>query len=193
MEQRELPPFKPSLDNSWCLRYTLPMNKNLFALISLLFIFKATALFADNSAIGVQVGENPSIGNPGFYHSPHAALSYKPPLLPFLFGVEVQLPEWSVRSIGVTADWWMSNPRLAGMLHCYFGPGLTCAFLRPAADEEGYGLFAGVRFVFGLNMFVHNHLELFAQIAAQGGPQFFTDGAGWQASLPISVGTRVWF
>lgn len=165
------------------------MNKKILAVAAVLAVFGIFGASAKNStSLGLQAGYNPAGG-----WGP--AITFKVASLPCVFAADVGFTsDAQLSSVGVTADWWIANPRLAGMLNYYYGPGVAVAFhttsAAPALDVD-------FRAVAGLNIFPINFLELYAQVAWQPGIYIpFYEGSkisfSWW-SLPINAGFRFWF
>ena len=100
--------------------------------------------------------------------------------VPFLLGIAFSFNE--PFRFGMTADWWMVQQNLTGMLNFYAGPGL---FAGVAGDQLDLGL----RIPLGLNIYPVDVLELFLEIAptVRFIPTFPDPG------LQAAFGFRFWF
>lgn len=116
---------------------------------------------------------------------PGVGLSFKIPGIPVMFGAGGYFGERT--DFGVTVDWWLYNAPLVGVLQLYMGPGF---FVR---ISENFGL--GGRIPIGLQVFVIDPLELFAEIA----PTIGVGGVGGDTiqfptfGLQFAIGIRFWF
>ncbi len=100
--------------------------------------------------------------------------------LPFLMGLAFSLEE--PFRFGMTADWWMVQQPLAGMLNVYAGPGLYAGIARGDFD-------VGVRIPLGLNIYPISVLELFLEVA----PAIAFLPTFPDVGLQAAVGFRFWF
>lgn len=100
--------------------------------------------------------------------------------LPFLMGLTFSLQD--PFRFGMTADWWMVQQPLAGIVNFYAGPGLYAGFGAGSFDIGG-------RIPLGLNIYPISVLELFLEVAPAIGllPTFPDVG------LQAAVGFRFWF
>ncbi len=91
-------------------------------------------------------------------------------------------------SLGATADWWMANENLAGMLNWYWGLG---GYGRVTlADPVSFAI--GARMPIGLNMFILDPLELFIEAAPSVGIGIGSSiGLDW--GVQGALGFRFWF
>ena len=166
------------------------MNKKFLGILAALVVLGSTGAFA-GAAIGLQGGYNINAGVGG-------ALTFKLSNVDAVFAVDGGI--WgNYASLGVTADWWIANPRLAGMIHYFYGPGLAGGIGLNTGNNGGLAyIYAGGRFVVGLNVFVIDPLELYLQVAGQLGVTFADtrhDGGIYfpEWSVPLNFGFRFWF
>ncbi|MCK4541155.1 MAG: hypothetical protein KAU17_02855 [Spirochaetales bacterium] len=117
-----------------------------------------------------------------------AAVSLKLDGLPLL-GIRFSIG--TPTSIGLTADWWMYQKPLAGMLGLYAGPGGYVNVAIPDGGDSTVDL--GLRVPVGLQIFPLDFLELFIEVAPSIGiiiadPVTFPD-----FGLQGAFGFRFWF
>ena len=108
-------------------------------------------------------------------------LSVKIPQIPFLLGIGYSFNA----GLGVTADWWLYQSHLVGILNLYVGPGL---YLNVSNSFQ-----LGVRVPIGIQIWPITPLELFLEVAPTVG---FIEPTGVQIpsfGLQGSVGFRFWF
>lgn len=162
------------------------MKKRLLAVVAALFVCGATSAFA--TGIGVQGGYNPAAGSAG-----GAAFTFKLDNVPTVFAADFYFGNAQLQAFGLTADYWVQNPRLAGMVHWYWGPGANIAFYpnTPALDIGG-------RIFAGINIFPIKWLEIYAQAAWN--PHLYMNfnsgnigDASWWNRWPMNFGVRFWF
>ena len=93
---------------------------------------------------------------------------------------------------------WLANPIIGhSIIHFYYGPGLTILYF-PKIDRDDYfqvaQLFAATRFVTGINCFLTDFSEIYAQAAVEPGVVFHEkDGVKFRILFPIEAGIRIWF
>jgi hypothetical protein len=160
------------------------MNKKL-GLVAVLCAVLTSGAFA-KTALGLQGGATVGSGVGG-----NVAVTFKVSSVPCVFAVDLGMAGGQLGYVGVTADWWAFNKRLAGMLNWYFAPGIAVGanFYGNAFNYVEFG----PRFVLGLNAFVIEPLELYAQVAWQ--PMIWVSDQlywGWN-NFPINFGFRFWF
>lgn len=157
--------------------------KKLFSVLAVLVTLGTANVFA-STGIGLQAGG--TISNSGF--GGVGAVTFKVSSLPCVFAVTV--PSFDPFAIGLTADWWIANPKIQQNWGWFYGVGVAAAFY--TGDTSVFGL--GFRAVVGTNVFLLNKfLELYIDAAWQ--PMFFI-GNGFNAGLlnfPINAGFRFWF
>lgn len=159
------------------------MKKRFLGALLALAVVGSVSAFA--TGIGVQGGYNVANGGTG------AALTFKLDSFDGVFAVDANFANGQFVSAGLTVDYWVQNPRLAGMFHYYWGPGFAVAYWTNPA------IYVAFRAVAGVNIFPVDFLELYAQIAWQ--PGFYIDfnngfiGTDWWKSFPVNVGLRFWF
>ena len=115
---------------------------------------------------------------------PGGALTVKLPKLPMVIGVGATIGSGNV-NIGITADWWLYQAPLFGIVSIYIGPGLYVAISQSVQ--------IGARIPVGFQIFIIEPLELFLELAPQIGV-----GIGDPVSFPEfgimgAVGFRFWF
>ncbi len=161
------------------------MNKKFLGIFAALLVAgSASGAFA-SAALGLQGGYTVNHGVGG-------AVTFKVSEAPCVFAVDGYW--WnSDFGLGLTADWWIQNPRLASILHYYYGPGLAVGI--DINGNQLHDLYVAGRLVAGLNIFVIDPLELYLQVAFQPGVQIGFNGAGtgFYWGVPINFGFRFWF
>lgn len=163
------------------------MKKRFLGALLALVVAGSTGAFA--AGIGVQGGYNP-----GFSGGAGAALTFKLDSFDGVFAVDASFAGNQLYSVGLTCDYWLQNPRLAGMIHYYWGPGFGVAFRTygdPAIKISG-------RVVGGLNVFPTKFLEIYLQAAWQPNLTIcfehgIGENGGWWNCWPLNVGVRFWF
>lgn len=158
------------------------MKKKLFAVLAAFVIAGTTSVFA-KTGIGAQggfvAGEN----------APGGALTFKLESIPCVFAVDAMLGSYT--SVGVTADWWIANPKIEGSWGYYYGVGLAGSV---NIGENSGSVGVGARALVGTNVYLlDNFLELYLQAAWQPmlwiadpiTPNFFC--------IPVNIGFRFWF
>lgn len=159
------------------------MKKRLLAVVAALFVCGATSAFA--TGVGVQFGYNPVGGGSD------AALTFKLNNVPAVFAADVHLANSQLTAFGLTADFWAQNPRLSGMIHYYWGPGVALSVYPKATAID-----IGGRLLAGLNVFPVQFLEIYLQGAWQPNIYVPFDGGDLDVNLncfPINLGVRFWF
>lgn len=157
------------------------MNKKFLGILAALVVLGSTSVFA-SAAIGAQGGYSVASGS----GNGNAAITFKLSNVPAVFAADFSIANNTLYGAGITADWWMANPKAGGMIHYFYGPGIAFSLF----DFNNLGFFVGGRFVAGLNIFVVKPLELYLQAAAQLG---FSSYAGFAWYFPINFGFRFWF
>ena len=155
--------------------------KKLFSVLAVLFVLGTVNVFA--LGIGPQGGYTVN-------GAPSAAVTFKVDKLPCVFAVTADIG--SVTSIGVTADWWIANPKIEGTWGYFYGVGLAGSAV---VTENDGAMFVGGRVLLGTNVFVLNKfLEPYLQIAWQPGVSIVNDQMnGVFNSFPVNIGLRFWF
>jgi len=155
--------------------------KKLFSVLAVLFVLGTVNVFA--IGIGPQGGYNPALkgGN--------GALTLKIDGVPCVFGISADFKD--PVSLGVTADWWVANPKIEQTWGYYYGVGLAGSF---AVGSNTGSLFVGGRALVGTNVFfINNFLELYLQAAWEPGI-VINDGITPVFNyVPIDLGLRFWF
>ncbi|HKL85682.1 MAG TPA: hypothetical protein VJ861_05065 [Treponemataceae bacterium] len=161
------------------------MKKKIMCLISVLFIFSATGLFA--FGVGLQFN-----GNAGKVFNPGVALTAKFDGIPLVFAGNWYAGDNT--SIGITGDYWVVNNSLGNLgkvsIMGFFGVGFyTNMFF---GDE--FQITGGFRIPFGLNTFLANgFFEPFLMIAPSFGLRFIPSFGTSNIFFPVSAGFRMWF
>mgnify|MGYP004449646591 FL=1 len=159
------------------------MKKKILAVLAAFVIAGTTSVFA-KTGIGAQAGYIAGENAPG------GALTFKVAKLPCVFAVDAMLG--ASTSIGVTADWWIANPKISGTWGYYYGVGLAGA-LNVSENSGGFGI--GARALIGTNVFLlNNFLEFYAQAAWQ--PTIWLGDGGVAPHIfciPVNIGFRFWF
>ena len=159
--------------------------KKLFSVLAVLFVLGTVNVFA--LGIGPQGGY--TVGGAG-----NGALTFKVDSIPCVFAVTADIG--NVTSVGLTADWWVANPKIEGTWGYYYGLGLAGSAV--VGNDSG-AMFAGGRALVGTNVFfINNFIELYLQIAWQ--PGVAIAGGGGNGGIhpvlnqfPINLGLRFWF
>jgi len=159
--------------------------KKLFTVLSVLFVLGTANVFA--TGIGAQFNANVA----GNTFQPGASLTFKINKVPCVFAADLAFGS-EYFNAGLSADWWLANPKIEGTWGYFYGIGVGGA----AYFVNGnYGFFAvGPRAVIGTNVYV-----------LKGALEFYAQGA-WQPlvvisdtvrfslnNFPIAVGFRFWF
>jgi hypothetical protein len=97
----------------------------------------------------------------------------------------------SEKTLGMTADFWLFNPRIASSLHFFLGGGLYANML---IGSNNFDFKGGVRFPLGLNIkLAKDVFEIYVQGAPSIGLRFYPSLGGDRFFLPFALGGRVWF
>ena len=166
------------------------MNKKILTVAAVLAVFAAFSVSAaskKSAAVGLQVGANAT----AFGAGENLALTFKVSALPCVFAATLDTDNSSVTGVGITADWWLKNPRLAGMFHYYYGPGFAASV--NFANSQYANMFLGFRFVVGANIFVIDPLELYLQAAWEPGIYVGSKFSYELTYVPLNLGFRFWF
>lgn len=147
----------------------------------LLATLVASARPVSSLGVGVSAGTDALGGVPGGA----VMLSIHIPGLPVMWGAGAQIDQQQTSFVG-TADLWLAGRGRPGSTAIYVAPGLYLALPNPT-------LF-GLRLPVGVDTYVRNSLELFAETA----PTFilFSSGATTSPSsfrLQVTGGARLWF
>lgn len=154
--------------------------KKLFSVLAVLFVLGTVNVFA--LGIGPQGGYD--VGG-----SPTADLTFKLDSTPFVFAAGAKLGKDT--SIGVTADYWLANPKIEGTWGYYYGVG---AAANMHVTGEAGRFFVGGRALIGTNVYVlDKFIELYLQLAWQPGIGINNEGIGYEHSFPVNLGLRFWF
>ena len=161
-------------------------------LILMIFCFHVNA----GTGIGAQLGVIPPLFNIDAAQTVSATI--KTDRIPFVFSAKIQLEDKRFSGAGFTSDMWLANPIIGhSIIHFYYGPGLTVLYF-PKIDRDDYfqvaQLFAATRFVTGINCFLTDFSEIYAQAAVEPGVVFHEkDGVKFRILFPIEAGIRIWF
>ncbi|MBN1525698.1 MAG: hypothetical protein JW904_14570 [Spirochaetales bacterium] len=162
--------------------------KKIIVIALLLAIFMSGHLFAQKRtgwAVGGAFTFDWAAGNNTYVNG--AALLFKTPWLPIMFGVSARFTEPD-SAIGITADWWLVGPiHLIGPVNLYLGPGLYFwMIMNDQTDNMGFGM----RIPLGFQIFIiPSTFEIFLEPALR--IEFLPQlpDFGMQAAL----GFRFWF
>lgn len=119
---------------------------------------------------------------------PGAALTFKLPVLPPIWGVGFSFGSQAFR-LGITGDWWLWNFQLLGPLWLYLGPGL---WVNINIADSGSGVGLGLRVPVGLQLWFIEPLELFLEIAPRVGLSI-SDPVTLDWGIQGAIGFRFWF
>ncbi|MBO5607402.1 MAG: hypothetical protein J5930_05850 [Treponema sp.] len=156
--------------------------KKKFLILALALFWGSLPVFS-RTGLGVQGGVG--VGNLPFHGE--AGITFKLSTVPVTFGLDYSFAK-DFQGIGVTADWWVANPKLFGMFKFYYGPGFAFHFYNPGTQNPG--IFVAARAVLGMNVFVSDVVEFYAQPAIEAG--YGTYG-GFVFKVPLDAGVRFWF
>ncbi len=155
----------------------------------------STHLYA-GTGIGAQLGVVPPLFN--IEATQTISTTLKTDRIPFVFSAKIQFEEKKFSGAGFTTDMWLANPIIGhSIIHFYYGPGLTVLFF-PKIEKDDFSqvaqLFAATRFVTGINFFLTDFSEIYAQTAVEPGVVFHEkDGVKFRICFPIEAGIRIWF
>ncbi len=160
--------------------------KKLFAVLSVLFVLGTANMFA--TGIGAQFGGNVNEGSFGT----GAALTFKLDKVPCVFAADLAFGK-NYFAAGLTADWWMANPKIEGTWGYYYGIGVGGSVA--IADNAYAGFSVGPRAVLGTNVFLlDRHFELYLQAAYQPLLSIANDNVAFVwVNFPLALGFRFWF
>lgn len=156
--------------------------KKLFSVLAVLFVMGTANVFA---ATGVGLQGGPTIGS---NVTASGALTFKLDALPCVFAISV--PSFDPMTVGITADWWIANPKIERNWGWFYGVGLSGAVR--TGDNATFGF--GGRALVGTNFFFLNKfLELYIQAAWN--PMLWIDNGVKPVlvNFPIDLGFRFWF
>lgn len=148
------------------------------------------------TGIGAQLGVVPPLFNIDAAQTISATL--KTDRIPFVFSAKIQLEEKKFSGAGFTSDMWLANPVIGhSIIHFYYGPGFTLIYF-PKIEKDDFSqiaqLFAAPRFMAGINCFLTDFSEIYAQAAVEPGVLFHEkDGVKFRICFPIEAGIRIWF
>lgn len=155
--------------------------KKILSVLAVLFVLGTANVFAKGSTgIGAQAG-----------YPLGGALTFKVSSAPCVFALDFAAHNESI-GIGLTADWWIANPKIEGTWGYYYGVGLYSGL---GMGGNNFNATVGPRAFLGTNVFLINS---FFEIYLQG---------GWEPTLTIgndgftpnfagffgNLGFRFWF
>lgn len=153
--------------------------KKLFSVLAVLVVMGTANVFS--LGIGAQGG-----------YPLGGALTLKVDQLPCVFAVDAQFG--STTGVGVTADWWLANPKIQSTWGYYYGVGVGGDVY---VNDNWMTLSVGPRAFAGTNVFLlDGFLEFYLQAAYQ--PTFNivlsgeTDGGFHWGGFGFAGGFRVW-
>lgn len=163
--------------------------KKLFSVLAVLAVMGTANIFA--MGIGAQAGY--VAGNNGV----GGALTFKLDKSPLIFAVDGAAGN-SYFTAGVTADYWLANPKIESTWGYFYGIG-AAAGVSFWDNGNGLAIDLAPRVVLGTNIFVLDRkLELYLQGAWQ--PTFgiaingtYSDAGFQWCRFPINAGFRFWF
>ena len=160
--------------------------KKLFSVLAVLFVLGTVNVFA--LGIGPQGGYTVSGAGGG---TTNGAVTFKIDGVPCVFALTVD-GIGAVTSVGLTADWWIANPKIEQTWGYFYGVGLAGSFI---VTKNYSGMFFGGRAVLGTNVFLlNNFIEPYIQIAWQPGVSIGGDQiTPVLSSFPLNIGLRFWF
>lgn len=154
--------------------------KKLLSVLAVLFVMGTANVFS--LGIGAQGG-----------YPLGGALTLKVDELPCVFAIDAQIG--SVTGFGVTADWWLANPKIEQTWGYYYGVGVGGDIY---VADNWLSLSVGPRAFAGTNIFLlDGFLELYLQAAYQPTFNVILSGEGeggfnW-GGFGAAGGFRVWF
>ncbi|MCR4899270.1 MAG: hypothetical protein K5907_00445 [Treponema sp.] len=153
--------------------------KKLLSMLAVLFVLGTVNVFA--LGIGPQGGYTVN-------GAPSGALTFKVASAPCVFAVNADFGD--TVAIGLTADWWIANPKIEGTWGYYYGVGLAGSI----NVGNNNALFVGGRALLGTNVFLINKfIELYLQAAWQPGINIDNGIHPTFSQVPLNVGLRFWF
>lgn len=153
--------------------------KKLFSVLAVLFVLGTTSVFANgNTAIGAQGGW--PLGG---------AVTFKVKSVPAVFAANFGMAN-DTMYVGVTADWWMANPRIDGQWGYFYGTGVYGgAVLGNVTSFQ-----VAPRALVGTNLFVLDRvLELYLQAAWQPTLNISDSVTFDWTAFSVNAGFRFWF
>lgn len=156
------------------------MNKKIIALLLVVALASTGAVFA-KTGLGIQGGY--TVGGFG-----GAALTFKVDSLPCVFAADFYIGDSF--GLGLTADWWIQNPKIEGTWGWFYGVGLAGSLYL----GNTIGLAVAPRALIGTNVFfIDNFLEFYLQGAWQPTLGILPSISFDLVSFPINAGIRFWF
>ena len=151
--------------------------KKLFSVLAVLFVLGTTSSFA-KVAIGAQGG-----------YPLGGAVTFKIDAAPCVFAANFAMNN-DVMAVGVTADWWMANPKIEGMWGYYYGLGVYGGAV--LGDTVLFQM--APRVLVGTNVFVLDRLlELYVQAAWEPTITFGDSVTVDWTAFSANAGFRFWF
>lgn len=164
------------------------MKKKIFAVVAILLTLGTASVFAKGKSgttgLGAQVG-----------YPLGGALTFKVSSVPCVFAVNISGSN-SALNVGLTADWWVANPKISGTWGYFYGVGL---FGDVFTGSNNFDFGFGPRALIGTNVFLING---FLEFYLQGGwqPEFWLHGADHKGGFAPNfvnffgnLGFRFWF
>ena len=148
---------------------------------SLVLAFFGASSAVHSLGLGLSFGGRGAFGGTRGFGAANTMLSLKLDNQDFLLGIGADQNS----GLAATADWWLVQKPLEGIINYYAGPGGYLGISSNSVD-------AGLRIPFGLNIYPIDPLELFVEIAPAIGVNidpFRFPTFGWQTAL----GFRFWF
>ena len=159
--------------------------KKLFAVLAILLAIGTTSAFAKGKGKSIAIGAQAGYPLGG-------ALTFKVPSVPCIFALDFSANS-DVFNLGVTADWWIANPKIDGTWGYYYGVGVYGGMYGVGSDASVIAV--APRALIGTNVFL---LDNFFELYLQGGWQptfaFYNSGMGTDfVNFFANLGFRFWF
>ena len=174
------------------------MRKILLVTVVIMMTFVGIQAFG----VGIGVEGTGGVGGYGAYGYGGVMLTVKFDDAPYL-AIGADFWQWG-GYVGMTADWWLINNKIAGPLYWYLGVGPylgmrwynTNYWGSMYGNPPSFGFNVGVRVPIGLHVFPEKWFECFLEFAPSAGVGFWAfDGTAvypdWH--LQGSLGVRFWF
>ncbi len=160
------------------------MKRFLVVVFVLLMCFSASSAFAVKN--GFAIGAEFTFAN--WFGGYGAMLTFHLPKFPVMFALGGAFGQ-GYANLVITADWWLANSRLVGILDYYIGLGL---YGNVEVSNAGGGFAFGARLPLGLQIWPVGVLELFVELAPAWIP--FTSGGIYLANFDLqgALGFRIW-
>ena len=169
------------------------MKKKVLGVFAALVMSASAGAFA-NTALGLQGGGVVGFTPGGeFLGGGALGVTFKMSGIPVVFGGDIYIYSNGRVALGATADWWVGNPQLAGMLRFFYGLGIAGGGNALSGNFDS--VYAAGRGFGGLNIFVLPTLELYLQMTLQPGAwiKLTEVHADFDFRLPVNLGFRFWF